>query len=78
LVRGRVRRAVWAATVGAGWALAWLTSWSIGVDVDRAYHSFGASGALVATAVTGLVLRALLGAQAPSARSLAVQPSVAP
>lgn len=54
--------AAWTGVVGTAWALGWLTTWSIGVDVERGYAVFGLSGTLVATTLTGLVLRRLIGA----------------
>lgn len=39
----------WALGVAALWTLGWVTTSLIGVDVDRQYAVFGASGALVAT-----------------------------
>jgi hypothetical protein len=52
-------RATWTAVSAAGWALAWPTSATI-IDIDRAFHVFGSSGALVVTLLTGLTLRHLL------------------
>ena len=46
--------------VSGAWALGWLTTWAIGVDVERGYAVFGSSGAVVVTVITGLVLRRLL------------------
>jgi hypothetical protein len=53
---------MWAAVTSGAWALGWLMTSSIGVDVERAYVVFGASGAIVATVLTGLALRAILHA----------------
>lgn len=49
--------ASWTAVTGAGWALGWLATSSIGVDVERGYIVFGAAGALLATVLGGLALR---------------------
>jgi MFS-type transporter involved in bile tolerance (Atg22 family) len=49
------RAAVWPLLTSAAWALGWLTTEAIGVDVERQYAVFGASGALVATALTGVL-----------------------
>ena len=37
-----------------GWALAWLTTSAVIVDIDRGYAVFGSSGAAVVTVLTGL------------------------
>jgi hypothetical protein len=48
----------WAATTAAGWALAWLVSAGVlAQQADEGFVVFGASGALVATVLTGLALR---------------------
>jgi hypothetical protein len=60
--RGPLVSAAWTGLVGVAWALGWLTTWSIGVDVERGYAVFGLSGTLVATTLTGLVLWRLVGA----------------
>ncbi|KQM80915.1 hypothetical protein [Agromyces sp. Leaf222] len=53
--------ALWAATVAAAWAAAWTITALVIVDLDRGHVVFGSSGALVATILTGLVLRRILG-----------------
>jgi len=53
--------AVWTATVGLGWAVAWLVTANVIVDAERGFAVFGSSGALVVTAATAIVLRLLLG-----------------
>ena len=65
LGRGLRTTAVWAATVSASWALGWLATANVIVDAANGYVAFGASGALLATAVTGLALRRILGHGAP-------------
>jgi hypothetical protein len=53
----------WAAVTAASWSTAWLVSWTvIGVNADQGFYVFGSSGALVATAITGLALRGLRAA----------------
>jgi hypothetical protein len=42
----------WAPALAAIWAAGWATSTAIGVDVDEQFVIFGASGALVVTALT--------------------------
>jgi hypothetical protein len=50
----------WAAVTGASWSLAWLVTWTVvGVNADQGFFVFGSSGALVATVLTGVALRAL-------------------
>jgi hypothetical protein len=51
---------------GGAWALGWLVTSQVIADLDRGHHVFGSSGALVATIITGLALRRLLGAPAPA------------
>lgn len=55
LARGRRVGLLWVGTVGAAWGAAGLVS---GLDRDPA--AFGSNGALVATVVTGIVLRIVL------------------
>jgi hypothetical protein len=72
LGRGGRASAVWAAVTAASWSLGWLTTWAIGVDVERGYHVFGSSGAVLVTVLTGLALRAVLGPAVVPARPTAV------
>lgn len=46
----------WTGGCAAAWALGWFVTSQVIVDLDRGYHVFGSSGALVATLLTGLVL----------------------
>lgn len=62
LGRGRVAAALWTGVVSLSWGAGWLITANVIVDAERGFHMFGASGALVATIVTGLVLRSLLRA----------------
>jgi hypothetical protein len=48
-------RRSWIAVTAAAWALGWLATASIGVDVERGYVLFGSAGAILATLLTGLV-----------------------
>jgi hypothetical protein len=50
-------RALWTAVSAGGWALGWLATWLVIVDIERGYAMFGSSGALVVTLLTGLALR---------------------
>ena len=49
--------ALWTAVSAGGWALAWLTTSFVIVDIERGYAVFGSSGAIVLTLLTGLTLR---------------------
>ena len=49
--------ALWTVVSAGGWALAWLTTSTVIVDIERGYAVFGASGAAVVTVLTGLTLR---------------------
>lgn len=53
---GSVRRAVWALGTSALWALGWWVTSMVIVDVERQHSNFGASGALLATLLGGLIL----------------------
>jgi hypothetical protein len=65
LHRGLRVIAMWVATVSMSWALGWLATDNVIVDADNGYVAFGSSGALVATIITGLVLRHILGPVVP-------------
>jgi hypothetical protein len=56
LVGNRTQQMAWAAATPALWALGWLITSQVIVDADRQHANFGASGALVVTALSGLVL----------------------
>ena len=45
----------------ASWTLGWIMTSFVIVDLDRGHFVFGSSGAVVATVITGVVLRAILG-----------------
>lgn len=55
LPAGRAR-SVWPLVTALAWAAGWATTAAVGVDVERGYAVFGASGAVVATLVTGTAL----------------------
>lgn len=57
----RRRLSWWPAVVAVAWPLGWTVTWAVGVDVERGYAVFGASGALVFAAVTGAALLFLRG-----------------
>jgi hypothetical protein len=54
--------AAWTAITAGSWALGWLVTSNVIVDLDRGHHAFGSSGALVATLLTGVALHRILAA----------------
>lgn len=60
LPSGTQRRWVWAAAMPMLWALGWTVTTLIGYEVETQVMVFGASGALVFTALSGVVLHRLL------------------
>jgi hypothetical protein len=61
LLRGRLQRArLWPPVVAIAWPVGWTVTWAFGIDVERGYFVFGASGALVFAAITGLVMLLML------------------
>jgi hypothetical protein len=76
LGRGRRVSVAWTAVTAASWPLGWLATWAVvGLDAERGFYVFGASGALLVTVLTGLALRRMLAA--PGATNDAVRPAVA-
>ena len=68
LRRGARVAAAWAGITAAAWSAGWLVTSQVIVDAERGHHVFGSSGALVATLLTGLALRAVArGAARPVA-----------
>jgi hypothetical protein len=61
-LRGRILLAsLWPPVVAIAWPLGWVvTSVVIGINVERGFYAFGASGALVFAAVTGLAMLLML------------------
>lgn len=53
----------WIVATAAAWAVGWLVTRAIGVDLSRGWTVFGASGAVVFAALTGLALVWLLRRQ---------------
>jgi hypothetical protein len=47
--------AVWAPALSALWALGWVITTAAGIDVERQWTVFGASGAITVTAATALL-----------------------
>jgi hypothetical protein len=66
------RRWIWAAALPALWSLGWTVTTLAKIAVDQQFIVFGASGAVLITAVTGLLLDHLLPAAPP------IQPAIAP
>jgi hypothetical protein len=65
LLRGRLLRArLWPPVVAIAWPLSWTVTWAFGIDVERGYFVFGASGALVFAAITGLAMLLMLRGRA--------------
>jgi hypothetical protein len=63
----------WTAVTAASWSSAWLVTWAVvGINADQGFYVFGSSGALVATLLSGLALRALH--PAPRVAGLATAP----
>jgi hypothetical protein len=65
-------RWVWAAAMPALWSLGWTVTTLAGIAVDQQFIVFGASGAVLVTAITGLLLNRLLPVAAPR------QPNITP
>jgi len=80
VVGGGVRVvAVWTALVAVAWGLGWFVTANVIVDADRGYVTFGASGAVLATVLTGLFVRRLVvRAASGDGRRSAVAPAPAP
>jgi hypothetical protein len=75
LTRAGLASVAWTAVTAASWPLGWLATWAVvGLNADRGFYVFGASGALLVTVLTGLALRRMLAA--PSAINV-VRPAVA-
>jgi hypothetical protein len=61
VLRGRLLLAsLWAPVVAIAWPVGWTVTWAAGIDVERGYFVFGASGALVFAAITGLAMLLML------------------
>jgi hypothetical protein len=65
VLRGRLLRArLWPPVVAIAWPVGWAVTWAFGIDVERGYYVFGASGALVFAALTGLAMLLMLRGRA--------------
>jgi hypothetical protein len=69
------RRWIWAAAMPALWSLGWTVTALARVAVDQQFIVFGASGAVLVTAITGLVLNRLL--PVPLFNKPAISPTIA-
>jgi hypothetical protein len=68
------RRWMWAGAAPVLWALGWALTTLAGVDVQAQYTVFGATGALVHSAVSGLLLERLLPTRLLPARQRQAHP----
>jgi hypothetical protein len=60
-LRGRLPLAsLWAPVVAIAWPVGWTVTWAFGIDVERGFLVFGASGALVFAALTGFAMLLML------------------
>jgi hypothetical protein len=57
----------WTVTTSAAWAMGWWVTSRVIVDAERGYTTFGSSGALLATLLTGAALPLVLGRRTPVA-----------
>ena len=55
----------WALAMPPLWALGWIVTTAAGIRVDQQFTNFGASGAIVVTILSGLLLVQLLRASRP-------------
>ena len=62
LLRGRLLLAsLWPPVVAIAWPLGWTVTWAVfAFDLERGFYAFGASGALVFAALTGLAMLLML------------------
>ena len=51
---------LWPPVIAIAWPVGWTVTWAAGIGVERGYYAFGASGALVFAAITGLVMLLML------------------
>lgn len=56
----------WTLTTSIAWGVGWWVTSRVIVDAERGYTTFGASGALLATLITGVALPLVLGRRTPS------------
>jgi hypothetical protein len=70
-------RWAWAAAAPILWALGWTVTTLAGVDVEQHYTVFGATGALTYSALSGLVLVALMRLSTPNQFDRPAEPTQA-
>ena len=70
-------RWIWAAAMPALWALGWTITTLAMIQVGQQFIVFGASGALVVTAITGLLLQILLPFRARAGQRAPQTPAAA-
>ena len=63
-------RALWAAAMPLLWALGWIVTTLAGIDVDRQFTIFGASGAVTFSALSGVLLHKLLPARSATTKAI--------
>jgi hypothetical protein len=64
VLRGRVRLgSLWPPVVAIAWPVGWTVTWAFGIDVERGYYAFGATGALIFAVITGLAMLLILRAR---------------
>lgn len=69
LLRPRIPAAYrWIPAMTTCWPIGWTVTWAAGVDVERGYAVFGATGAVVFAALSGAALWWLLGGTNPWTR----------
>ena len=51
---------LWPPVVAIAWPVGWTVTWAFGIDVERGYYMFGATGALAFAAITGLAMLLML------------------
>jgi hypothetical protein len=68
-------RWTWAAAAPLFWGLGWAVTSLAGVDVEQQYTVFGATGALICSALSGLLLVALVRLSTPDRVDRHVEPT---
>lgn len=70
LLRATMGAPAWApAAMPVLWALGWVVTTAFGIDVERQFTTFGATGAITFMALSGLLLARLAGARRTRVRS---------
>ena len=52
--------AIWTVAMAGAWTIGWLITSRVIIDAERGYVTFGSSGAVVATLLTGLLVRRVI------------------